>query len=64
MSISVAAFPTLEFVRRILHLDLHFHLYKLQIVVHMHTNLGRFLTMSDEAIFSLNTSVKLRPHRA
>jgi hypothetical protein len=59
-------------VRQILHHDLHFHLYKLQIVheltaahkalcvrccVHTHTDLRRFLIMSDEAIFSLNGSV-------
>ena len=62
-------------MRRILHLDLHFHPYKLQIVqeltaahkalrvrfcqqmVHTHANLGRFLIVSDEAIFSLNGSV-------
>ena len=62
-------------VSRILHLDLHFHPYKLQIVhelnaahkalhvrccqqmVHTHANLGRFLIMSDEAIFSVNGSV-------
>jgi hypothetical protein len=61
-------------VQRILHHDLHFRPYKLQIVreltaahkalrvrccqqmVHMHADLGRFLIMSDEAIFSLNGS--------
>jgi hypothetical protein len=62
-------------VRRILHHDLHFHPYKLEIVqeltaayralrgrccqkmVHTHADLGRFLIMSDEAIFSFNGSV-------
>jgi hypothetical protein len=62
-------------VRQILHLDLHFLPYKLQIIqeltaahkalrvcccqqmVHTHADLGRFLIMSDEAIFSLTGSV-------
>jgi hypothetical protein len=61
-------------MRCVLHHDLHFHLYKLQIVqeltaahkalrvrcfqqmVHTHVDLGRFLIMSDEVIFSLNGS--------
>jgi hypothetical protein len=62
-------------VRRILHHDLHFYPYKLQIIqeltavhkalhirccqqmVQMHADIGRFLIMSDKAIFSLNGSV-------